>query len=236
MTFFKGIAVLLTQIHNRLHVHFVKGREHGGRVFRFQQTLCDTFTQTGHRHAFFRAARQLRCSRCCSRCGRFTFFFTRRCFRQMFFNIFASQTATHTGAFNGAGFKVMLGQQATDRRAKRIIVLLFERRLLALSRGRLFGVRFRAALFACAVTFAQAAQNLAGRYGSAFIFQHCVQNAVCRCRYFQYHFVSFDFYQHFIALDGIARFFVPGRNGRVSNGLRQVGYKNIYATHYLSFN
>ena len=53
VTFFEGIAVLLTQIHNRLHVDFVKGRQHGGGIFRFQQTLGHAFTQTGHRDAFF---------------------------------------------------------------------------------------------------------------------------------------------------------------------------------------
>jgi hypothetical protein len=29
---------------------------------------------------------------------------------------------------------------------------------------------------------------------------------------------------------------MPGRNGRVSYGLRQIGNQNIYATHYVSFN
>ena len=42
--------------------------------------------------------------------------------------------------------------------------------------------------------------------------------------------------QHFITLDAIARFFMPGRNRRVSYGLRQIGNQNIYATHYVSFN
>jgi hypothetical protein len=70
----------------------------------------------------------------------------------------------------------------------------------------------------------------------AFIFQHCIQNAIRRSRYFQYHFVSFDFYQHFITLNAVARFFVPGGDGRICYGFRQVGNKNIYATHYLSFN
>jgi hypothetical protein len=160
----------------------------------------------------------------------------RRRFRQMFLNVFAGQTAAHTGAFNGAGVEVVFSQQATDRRAERIVVLLFQRSLLALRRRRRFRISFRAGLFARAVAFTQATQDLTRGDGGAFIFQHCVQNAIRRSRYFQYHFVSFDFYQHFITLNGIARFFVPGGDGRISYGLRQVGNQNIYATHYVSFN
>ncbi|MNP14707.1 hypothetical protein D3C76_1070410 [compost metagenome] len=236
VTFFKRITVLLTQVHDWLHVDFVEGGQHRGGVFRFQQTLSHTLTQASHRHAFFTACakRRLCCRRGCSRrC--FGFFFSRR-FRQMFFHIFTGQTTANPGAFNGAGFEIVFTQQATDRRAERIVGLFFQRGLLTLSRSGLFAFRLSAGLFTRAVAFTQATEDLTRRHGGAFVFQHCIQNAIRRCRYFQYHFVSFDFYQHFIALNAIARFFMPGRYRCVSDGFRQVGNKNIYATHFVSLN
>src|SRR5690606_9168465 len=55
VTFFERVTILLTQIHDGLHVHFVEGGQHRGGVFRFQQTLGHTLTQTRHRHTFFAA-------------------------------------------------------------------------------------------------------------------------------------------------------------------------------------
>ena len=52
------------------------------------------------------------------------------------------------------------------------------RRLLALGWGRRFLFRFRAGLFARAVAFTQATQQLTRGHSRAFIFQHCIQNAV----------------------------------------------------------
>ena len=235
VTFFKRVAVLLAQVHDGLHVDFVEGGQHRGRVFRLQQTLGHALAQAGHWHAFFAAGAQSRLS--CWR-GRRSFRFCRlsRRFRQVLVNVFAGQTAAHTGAFDGCRVKAVFSQQATDRRAERVVRLFFQRSLLALSRRRGFLFRFRAGLFARAVAFTQATQDLTRGDGGTFIFQHRVQNAIRRSRYFQYHFVSFDFYQHFIALNGIAWFFVPGSDGRICYGFRQVGNKNIYATHFVSFN
>ncbi|SUH38684.1 Uncharacterised protein [Salmonella enterica subsp. enterica] len=88
-------------------------------------------------------------------CCRFNSGCFRLAFRQMFFHIFTGQTPTHTSAFNGAGFQIVFSQQATDRRAERIVVLFFQRRLLALCRRRRFLFRFRAGLFTRAVAFTQ---------------------------------------------------------------------------------
>ncbi|CSA39591.1 Uncharacterised protein [Vibrio cholerae] len=65
MTFFEHILVLLTHVHDRFHVHFIKRRQHSRVIFRFQQTLSDTLTQTCHWHALFTAAddRSQRCDR-----------------------------------------------------------------------------------------------------------------------------------------------------------------------------
>ncbi len=178
VTFFKRVTVLLTQVHDWLHVHFVEGGQHRGGVFRFQQTLGHTLTQASHRHAFFAASAQCRlCCWCGCRCFRFCFCVRRR-FRQVFFNVFTGQTTTHTGAFNGSRVESVLCQQATDRRAECVVRLLFQRSLLALGRCRGFLFRFRAGLFARAVAFTQATQQLTRGHGRAFIFQHCIQNAV----------------------------------------------------------
>nr|VUD31477.1 Uncharacterised protein [Raoultella sp. NCTC 9187] len=144
--------------------------------FRFQQTLGHAFAQTGHRNAFFRAVAQLS-NRSSGRSRRLGFRFSRRC-RQMFFNIFTGQTAANAGSFDRARIEVMFSQQATDRRAERIVTLLFQRSLLTLSRGGLFRIGLRTGLFARAVAFTQAAQNLTRKHGCAFVFQHCFQNAV----------------------------------------------------------
>lgn len=56
----------------------------------------------------------------------------------MFFNIFTSDAAADAGTINGAGFEVMLTQQATNRRAQGIVILLGERGSLALRRSRIF--------------------------------------------------------------------------------------------------
>ena len=235
VTFFKRVTVLLTQVHDWLHVHFVEGGQHRGGVFRFQQTLGHALTQARHWDAFFATGTQSRLS-CCWRCRRGFRFCLSRCFRQVLVDVFTRQTATHTGAFDGSRVKAMFSQQATDRRAEGVVRLFFQRSLLALSRRRGFLFRLGAGLFTRAVAFTQATQDLTRGDGRTFIFQHRVQYAIRRSRYFQYHFVSFDFYQHFIALNGIAWFFVPGSDGRICYRFRQVGNKNIYATHYVSFN
>ena len=70
----------------------------------------------------------------------------------MLLNIFTGQTTTNTGTFDVAGFQVVLGQQATDRRAQGIIILLFQRGLLALRRGPMCGMEIAAFLTAIYVT------------------------------------------------------------------------------------
>ena len=176
VTFFKRVTVLLTQVHDWLHIHFVEGGQHRGGVFRFQQTLSHTLTQASHRHAFFATGTQRRL--CCRRrCWRFSFCLSRG-FRQVLLDIFTGQTTTNTGAFNGSRIQVVLGQQATDRRAERVVSLLFQRGLLTLGWGRRFFVRLRAGLFASAVAFTQATQDLTGGYGCPFVFQDCIQNAI----------------------------------------------------------
>ena len=127
MTFFERLTVLLTQIHDWLHVDFVERGQHGGGVFRFQQTLGHAFTQAGHRDAFFRTIAQLRRRRDCRGGGWRFGFCRRRGFRQMFLNVFASQTAADASAFDGRCVEVVFSQQTTDRRAQRVVVLLFQR-------------------------------------------------------------------------------------------------------------
>lgn len=96
----------------------------------------------------------------------------------MFFNIFTSDAAADAGTINGAGFEVMLTQQATNRRAQGIVILLGERGLLALRRSRIFFFRLGAGLFPGAVTFTQATEDLARRDGCPFIFQNRIKNTV----------------------------------------------------------
>ena len=96
----------------------------------------------------------------------------------MLFNIFTRDTTTDAGAIDGAGFEIMLTQQATDRRAQGIVVLFSKRRLLALCRSRIFLFRLGAGLFARAVAFTQATEDLARSDGCPFIFQNRIKNTV----------------------------------------------------------
>ena len=96
----------------------------------------------------------------------------------MFLYVFAGQAAANAGAFNGRRVEAMFREQTANRRAQRIVVLFFQRSLLALGRRRLFGIGFRAGLFARAVAFTQAAEDLTRQNGGAFVFNHCVQNAI----------------------------------------------------------
>src|SRR5690606_9634664 len=112
VTFFERVTVLLTQVHDWLHVHFVEGGQHRGGVFRFQQTLCHTLTQASHWHTFFTARTQSRlCCWCCHR--GFRFCLSRR-FRQVFVDVFTGQTTAYTGTFDGCRVKAVFSQQATD--------------------------------------------------------------------------------------------------------------------------
>ena len=96
----------------------------------------------------------------------------------MFFNIFTGDTTADTGAVDSAGFEVMLTQQATDRRAQGIVVLLSKRRLLALCRSRIFLFRLSTGFFTGAFAFTQATEDLARSDGCPFIFQNRIKNTV----------------------------------------------------------
>ena len=62
----------------------------------------------------------------------------RRGFRQMFLNVFASQTAADASAFDGRWWvEVVFSQQTTDRRAQRVVVLLQRSSRTLRRRGRL---------------------------------------------------------------------------------------------------
>ena len=97
----------------------------------------------------------------------------------MFFDVFTGQTAADASAFDGRCVEVVFSQQTTDRRAQRVVVLLFQRRLLALRRSGRFLFRFGAGFFTRAVAFTQATKDLTRRYRCTFIFQNRIQNAVC---------------------------------------------------------
>ncbi len=106
----------------------------------------------------FRTVAQLRRRRGCRGGGWRFGFCRRRGFRQMFLNVFAGQTTADASAFDGRWVKVVFSQQTTDRRAQRVVVLLFQRGLLTLRRSGRFRIGFLAAFFTCAVAFAQAAK------------------------------------------------------------------------------
>ena len=96
----------------------------------------------------------------------------------MLLHVFAGQAAANAGAFNGRRVEAVFRKKTANRRAQRIVVLFFQRSLLALGRSRLFGIGFRAGLFARAVALTQAAEDLTREHGGAFVFNDRVQNAI----------------------------------------------------------
>ena len=58
----------LAQAHDRAHVHFVEGGEHGGVVLRLDQAARDGGAALGHAHAVFGSAQEA--CRCLGRCRR----------------------------------------------------------------------------------------------------------------------------------------------------------------------
>ena len=140
VTLLESFTVLLTQVHDRLHIDFVKRGQHRCTVFRFQQTLSNTFTQTGHGYAFFAAASQ------CRRCGGSHFGFSHCWCRftvcQMTIDIFTGNTATHAAAFNGSSIKVMFCNQTTNCRAESLVTLFFQASSLTLRWGGLGTLTF----------------------------------------------------------------------------------------------
>ncbi|MNH05034.1 hypothetical protein D3C79_643460 [compost metagenome] len=229
VAFFEGFTVLLAQVHDRLHVDFVEGRQHRSAVLRFQQTLSHAFAQTGHRHAFFAAVAQsrLRCGFNCG-CGRLVGFLA---VSQMRFHVFASDATTHAAAFDGCSVEIVFSNQAADRRAERIVALFFQAGGCALCRSGFFSLAFLFGRLARAVARANTAEDLARKHGCALFFHDRIKNTCFAGRHFQHNFVSFDFNQNFVTLDAVAWFLVPGGYGRIGNRFRKVRNQNIYATH-----
>jgi hypothetical protein len=147
------------------------------------------------------------------------------------FHVFTRDAATHAGALDGAGIEIVFGDQATNRRAERVIAFFFQARGSALGRRGFFLLALLSGRLAGAVARTDAAEQLARQHGRALFFHDSIENARFTGRHFQHDFVGFDFNQDFITLHAVARFFVPGGYGRIGNRFRKVRNQNIYATH-----
>ena len=114
MFLFKALAVLLAQVHDRLHVHFIEGGQDGSRRLRLHQTLGHAGTQARHRHTLLGTTTQqlLGVDRCCRLgqrlCSR------RRGSRTKYIRL--SHTTIATGAADGGGVLALLGGDLARRR------------------------------------------------------------------------------------------------------------------------
>ena len=129
----------------------------------------------------------------------------RRRLGQVRFHVFTRDAATHAGAFDGAGIEIVFGDQATNRRAERVIAFFFQARGSAGQAWLLsLGSSQRSACRSCRPT--DAAEQLARQHGRALFFHDSIENARFTGRHFQHDFVGFDFNQDFITLHAVARF------------------------------
>ena len=200
----EDLAVLLAQIHDGLHVDLVEGGQHGGGVFRFQQTLGNALAQTGHRYPLVGTTTQrgnLGCRGCsCDRCG---------CRRLALgldegFHIILGDATALAGAGQLGHVDVVLANQAAHRGAQAI--------------GTIIGNRFSGFLFGLFTGHRGGGEDgnqLTGQHSRPFPLQNIPQHSGLRCRHFQHHLVGFDVDQHFITGNQITRLLVPGGNGGI---------------------
>ena len=199
----EDLAVLLAQIHDGLHVDLVEGGQHGGGVFRFQQTLGDALAQTGHRHPLLAATgqrgnRRDRRSSHRSGCGRLA----QRL--DVGFHIILGDATALAGAGQLGHVDVVLANQTTHGGAQAIGAII----------GNRFG-RLLLGLFTGHGSRLDGGDQLAGEDGCPLCLQDVAQHASLRCRHFQHHLVGFDVDQHFITGNQITRLLVPGGNGGI---------------------
>ena len=215
MLFLEFFFVFVTQIHHRLHVHFIEGSQDGVFLLRSQQTLGYTGTQAAHRHALFRAITQRqRCSR-------------RRSFSGSWAGVlyvFFQNATIAAGTLYAVDVHAFFSSQFSGSRHSHTGLAI-----AGSSRGSgrcgssrcCFGGRCRSAGGSFGIDFSQ--QLLRFHY-FAVLNQNFHQHTGLRRGHFQHHFIGFDVDQHFVASHGFTDFFMPRKQSAFRYALRKYRY------------
>ena len=212
------VLVLGAQVHDRLHVDFVVGGQHGHGGLSLDQTLGHLGAQTGHRHALLDAVtggeqRSVggRSSGLGSRSGRLA--------GRGSDGVFLGHATTLAGAVDAVAVEAgFVGDLARGRGQD--LVLGGGRSGSSGGRRRGSGSSGRSSSGSACV---QGAQQLAGENGFALALDDFTDHAIGFGQHFHDDLVGLDVDDQFVALDGFARLLVPGGNGAVGNRFREGG-------------
>ncbi|MCY1430185.1 hypothetical protein D9M71_461260 [compost metagenome] len=213
------VLVLVAQVHDRLHVDFVEGSQHGHGGLGFDQTLGDLGAQAGHRHALLDAiaggedrrlgSRSGRLGNRSSRCGLLGFDGGNHVFLG-----YATALASAGNAVRVDG--VLFSDLACSRREDGV--------LAGSSRCSSLGCRGSSCGSRCGhggTAFAQQAQQFVAEYGVTLVLDDLSEDAIGFGQNFDHHLVGLDVDDQLVALYGVARLLVPGSDGAVSNRFRE---------------
>ncbi|MNM68848.1 hypothetical protein D3C81_804160 [compost metagenome] len=230
--FLELVLVLVAQVDDRLHVHFIERGQDGVRRLRLQQALGDTRAQAAHRHALFRTVAQVG--------GRRGGHLLQRW-------LGSGWRQRRNGRLGGSGQGVALGHAAIFARTGDVASgqAFFRQDLgggrhgdIALGRGSWCGGgsgvlrggsqgwcrngrHFHRADLGRAVGIDDG-DDFAGNDGGAVSLDDLHDHASGWRRQFQDHFIGFDIDHVFVARHWLADFFMPCQQGRFCNRFRQL--------------
>ncbi|EDT08719.1 hypothetical protein BgramDRAFT_4373 [Paraburkholderia graminis C4D1M] len=245
------VLVLVAQIHDRRHVHFVERGQNGVGLLRLEQTLGDTRAQTRHRHALFRAVLQPLISRCRRlhvrqrrlgglRCGS-------RCrcsglgggcaCRQ---HVALGDAAVAARAGDVARRQALLRHQlAGSRRSSGVRTRCgcgLRGRCGSRSRSRRrFGSRLHFGFDGSGASLAfgvDLGDDLIGRDGVAVVRDDLREHAGRGCRHFEHDLVGLDFDENFVLRHSLAGLLLPLQHGGFRDRLGQLGNLDFNNSHY----
>ncbi len=225
VTLHKAVLVLLAHLHDRPHVHLVKGGQHGCALLGINQSLGDARTQAGHRYAllgtfaladvdFRHTSRRLGCGSTAGGLGAV----------YVVLNVFLGYAAIFTGTLDAVRIDVIFLSQLSGRRAQdgfagRCLTLgFFLRSLFLLVLGRL-GFALGA--------FLELADYLTTFNGIAFVLDDFLNHAVSRRNNLKNNLVGLDIDNQLVTGAGFTRLFVPGRDSTFRDRLRENGGFNL---------
>ncbi|MCY1360146.1 hypothetical protein D9M69_467580 [compost metagenome] len=218
------VLVLGAQVHDRLHVDFVVGSQHGHGGLGFDQALGDLGTQAGHRDALLDAITGAEDRSLASRGSRLGS--GRGGSRGVLLGLNGSNHVFlgHATALAGTSDAVrvdaiLFGQLAGCRREDRVVGSR-SGRSSGLGRSGSRGSSGRSSGRGTSVQFAE---QFAAEDGVALVLDDFSQDAVGFRQDFHDHFVGFDVDNQLVALDRLARLLVPGSHGAVGNRFRESG-------------
>ncbi|MNZ76964.1 hypothetical protein D3C78_954860 [compost metagenome] len=232
MLLLEQVLVLGAQVHDRLHVDFVVGRQHGHGRLGLDQTLGDLGAQAGHRHALLDAIASGEDRRVGGRSGRLD----SRSGRSGLLGVdgsdgvFLGHATTLAGARNGVAVQVILGSDLARGRGQDRLGTGGSRSGGSGSRGS----SGRSRSGSSGAPLGQLAEQLAAEHGVTLVLDDFGENAIGFGQNFHDHFVGFDVDNQLVTLDGVARLLVPGGDGTVSDGFRESRGFDL-DSHYLRF-